>query len=253
MKNLFLLLICLSLTEVTTAQHRGVYVYGDVKNEKGQPIVGTLVKLKKSQAYELSDNKGRFRIWLRGGSDELSFSHPYFTAQTILYGDTDVYTLHIKLKQDKSIANKKSFKKYSRTQIAVGDSLPNLLLENIINSPHSARWISDYKGKMLLLAFWSVKAGLNDIARINKLNLYFGNDMEILLINSTEDISAVNDCLSGIGRIQTPVVLETGLAKSGFPNRNLPFCVWLDRQGVVQSITGLEDVNDENIKRFLNK
>lgn len=253
MKNLLLLIICLSLTKVTTAQHRGVYVYGDVKNEKGQPLVGTLVKLKKSQAYELSDNKGRFRIWLRGGSDEILFSHPYFRTQTILYRDTDVYTLHVKLEQDKSIANEKSYKKYSRTQIVAGDPMPNFLLENIINSPYNARRVSDYKGKMLLLAFWSVKTGLNNIARINKLNLYFGNDLEILLINGAEDISAVNDCLSGVGRIQTPVVLEKGLLKSGFQNRKLPFCVWLDRQGVVQSITGLEDVNDENIKRFLNR
>ena len=145
--------------------------------------------------------------------------------------------------------------------LKVGDKMPDAVISGIINSKMKTAKISDYKGKLIILDFWSTwcSSCVAAFPELDSLQRAFPGKIQIFLVNSKKQndtekgvkivIDRVNDWSSH--RLKLPVVFADTALTQYFRFRVIPNCVWIGPTGVVLAITGKEEVSSENISRFL--
>jgi thiol-disulfide isomerase/thioredoxin len=144
--------------------------------------------------------------------------------------------------------------------LKVGDKFPDYTFVNLINYPSRTVNFAEFKGKLLILDFWSTgcRSCIEAFPKLLDLQSKFGSRIQILLVNSSQDESAVRQVFeSRRKRANVNVTLPTVCKDSTlgnvlFKNRTLPTVAWIDRTGVLRSITYGDALNETNIASFLN-
>ena len=147
--------------------------------------------------------------------------------------------------------------------LSIGDTVPNIEFNNIINFPVSKIHLSDLKGKLVILDFWSTFCGacIELFPHLNSLQDQFKNDLQIILVNakskSTHDdrnkIERLFDRLrqqNGLSN-KLPIVFGNDTADQYFPCKYIPHEVWIDKTGKVISITSSTEVTSSNIQSII--
>ena len=107
--------------------------------------------------------------------------------------------------------------------LQVGDSVPDILLGKMINNHSGAKRLSDYKGKLVILSYWSTNCTpcLEDMPYLENLQRQFGDKIQVLLVNIDETQEQIdirsdqwksNGAKLKISKLPS-TVLETGKAK----------------------------------------
>lgn len=154
--------------------------------------------------------------------------------------------------------------------LKIGELVPDMDLGNIYNEdkiPDGENVkISAYKGKLLLLDFWSTNCGdcIATFPKLENLQKQFGNSIKILPIGFSfpYDHSNIVKTLhrwKGTSRemkIPTTSVdyedsVEVKIRKT-FPFTGMPTIVWIDGNGRFIGITDQYAVNEKNIQDVLN-
>ncbi len=147
--------------------------------------------------------------------------------------------------------------------LTVGDTLPDIMLENILYHPQQKAALSSFKAPLIILDFWSSWCGacIRLFPHMDSLQSKFGKDIRILLVNtrskaSGDDAQKITGIFDGLKKrtgitISLPVVYDTPELDVYFPHKYLPHEVWLDSNGVVLAITGSEEVTAGNIQAVL--
>ena len=147
------------------------------------------------------------------------------------------------------------------TALKIGDKVPDIPINNIINyedkdgkSATTAK-ISDFKGKLLILDFWSTwcSSCLYEMPFIAQLNQRFVGQIQIVSVTSqkTKTINAFLQRNKQVSNLKITMALgDTGLSAL-FPNKMLPHIVWINPQGVYLGATTQTDLNDKNIHAVL--
>lgn len=145
--------------------------------------------------------------------------------------------------------------------LSIGDTVPDITITNVYNYPSSTIRLSDLKGKLVILDFWATWCGscLSAFPEMHELKKTFGNDLNILFVNSfSDDNSAkVKNTFtrlkerSGV-KVNLPYILKDSILKLYFPHQFIPHYVWLNSKSKVVAITQRHDVTEENIAAFLN-
>lgn len=149
----------------------------------------------------------------------------------------------------------------SITALKVGDKVPDLLLENIINYKSTSAKLSDFKGKLLILDFWATWCGscISKLAEDEALQDEFSCKLVFLLVNSKDTGDSLLNATSFLNKWQkshslklnSPMIFEDHVLNQYFPRTALPHYVWIDGSGKVRAITRKEFVNSENIIKAL--
>lgn len=147
----------------------------------------------------------------------------------------------------------------------IGDTIPvDLELTNVYNYPVSKIRLSDLKGKLVILDFWSSSCGscINLFPHLDSLQERFKNELQIILANTKseetkDDLPKIKRTINGViqrsGRkIQMPVAYNSKKLDEFFPCIIIPHEVWIDKNGIVVGITSPEEVNYYNIKALLD-
>lgn len=146
--------------------------------------------------------------------------------------------------------------RYSFSQaIMVGEQLPQEALESQTLMDGSSLTENHYKGKYLILEFWSTWCS-TCIANMPKLDNYqkvFKDSLAILLVNSqdkkmVEEFGKNNAILKDVSL--TSIIGDWKL-KSHFPRKGVPYAVWLDPYLNVKYLTAGKYVTIENIRSFI--
>ncbi|EFK57582.1 TlpA disulfide reductase family protein [Sphingobacterium spiritivorum] len=146
------------------------------------------------------------------------------------------------------------------TALNIGDQIPDALWNTplqVVNHPQDKKNITlaDYKGKLIILDFWSTWCGtcVAALPRLHELEKEFKDDVIILPMTDQKanEIKAFLKKNRVLSRLNLFSVTDDNTYKFHFPYTMLPHEVWISKSGEVQAITHSSDVTKENITSAL--
>jgi len=132
------------------------------------------------------------------------------------------------------------------TALNIGDQIPDALWNTplqVVNHPQDKKNITlaDYKGKLIILDFWSTWCGtcVAALPRLHELEKEFKDDVIILPMadQKANEIKAFLKKNRVLSRLNLFSVTDDNTYKFHFPYTMLPHEVWISKSGEVQAIT----------------
>lgn len=136
-----------------------------------------------------------------------------------------------------------------------GQAMPKVEVGPMMNYHSVTANFSDWKGKLVILDFWSVTCGacLAGFPKLEKLQEQFGSAIQIILV-SEESKDSVMRFYARRNRLKIPnLPMLTGdsLLKNLFPHVYKPHQVWIDGAGKVRYITDGYNATEANVQKLL--
>lgn len=163
-------------------------------------------------------------------------------------------------------AQDKIFRDYGRPQLVpgiaelkIGDQVPDILIDKIINNDKRSIRTSDYKDKLLILDFWDTYCTvcIASMPKLDSLQKVFANKVKLLSVTyqSEEMITKFFKTNRFFTEHNPPVkrtsVVDDRILRSYFRYETNPHVVWIN-EGKVVAITGGEYITSENIQTLLD-
>ena len=148
--------------------------------------------------------------------------------------------------------------------LTIGDTLPDVVFNQMMNYPAKTARLSDFENKkLLILDFWSTgcSACIGYFPHMQALANEFKNDLQIILVNSKtksfhDNETKINTLLQRLRKqsdvdVQLPIVLNSKQLDDYFPWQTIPLEVWISGNGAVLAVTGATEVTASNIKAVI--
>lgn len=131
---------------------------------------------------------------------------------------------------------------------------------NLINYPTKTAMASEFKGKLLILDFWSTgcKSCIESWPKLLKLQEKFKDEIQIVLVNATQDETVVKKIITAQKKIRDVEMTLPGVCKDTLLNRlfyypGVPKIVWIDQWGYFRSFTSGSYLNEYIVNEILSK
>lgn len=142
--------------------------------------------------------------------------------------------------------------------LLIGDKLPDLLFEHAPNVPGGKLKFSEFKGKALILDFWGTWCGacISGFPHVEQIQEKYGKYLQVLLIadSGRDTLHVVKGFLEKRKKdgeeIKLPVIV-TKVTKKLFSHKSYPHYVWVGADRRIKAITTGDELDDQNIKRFI--
>ncbi len=134
----------------------------------------------------------------------------------------------------------------------IGDSMPLITFSNVYNQHHVPLSPQDYKGKLVIIDFWSHWCGscIEAFPKMEKLQKEFGDKIKVLLVTPDKK----EDVIKLFKRFKIPeltILYADTLLSSMFPHITVPHHVWINPDGRIQFITDGYNATAQNISKVL--
>ncbi|MEN5193424.1 TlpA family protein disulfide reductase [Sphingobacterium faecium] len=144
-------------------------------------------------------------------------------------------------------------------ELKIGDRVPDILIDKIINNDQRSIRTSDYKDKLLVLDFWDIYCTtcIASMPKLDSLQKVFGDQVKLLSVTyqPEEIISKFFKTNRFLNEHQPPVnrpsVVDDRILRTYFHYETNPHVVWIYK-GKVVAITGGEYITDKNIQTLLD-
>jgi thiol-disulfide isomerase/thioredoxin len=158
----------------------------------------------------------------------------------------------------KSQDSSKMTDQQSIENLYVGDQVPEIYLNNMINYPSKKVKLSDFKGKLTILDMWSTNCTscIEGFPKNENLQEKFKGKVQFILV-TYQSLSEIKDFLKrykkNTGKATSlPMLCGDTILHKYFKHSGVPHCVWIDDMGVVKSITDGGSVTVKNINSVIN-
>lgn len=147
--------------------------------------------------------------------------------------------------------------KYLSTGLKIGDQVPDVTLNNLINYPTKSTKISDFKDKLLILDFWATwcSSCIQNFPKLFALSKKFQDRLQVLLISSknTRDGESTVKTFFNKRRsaYQFPCAINDTSLIELFPHQTIPHYVII-KNNRVKAITDGETITEANIIKLIN-
>jgi thiol-disulfide isomerase/thioredoxin len=137
----------------------------------------------------------------------------------------------------------------------IGKPCPEFTLNDIQYYHKTQASLADFRGKWLVLDFWSEYCAgcINGFPKMNTLKEKFGDKVEFILIglprNNSISIRTLYEKCRKAQNLQLPVVYDKKLGDR-FYTHGLPLIIVIDPQGIIQAITYA--LSADNIQDFIS-
>lgn len=142
--------------------------------------------------------------------------------------------------------------------IEIGETVPDITIENIHNYKTTNAKLSDFKGKLLILDFWATWCSpcLAMIPKLDSLQKAFEGKVSFLNVTYQSEKEVIPFLKKFQKQRNTnynlPEVMGDKVLHSLFPHVTLPHFVWINKSGKVIAITGFKEVNRQTISDALD-
>jgi thiol-disulfide isomerase/thioredoxin len=145
----------------------------------------------------------------------------------------------------------------AKKELNIGDRIPNIELDKVVNYSAAKINLSDLKGKLVILDFWATWCGpcVRALPKLDSLQSKFEGKIQFILV-TYQDGKTVNNFIEKIKKVNTmklPSVVSDTMLRSIFKYSQMPHYVWINEDGIVNAITGPKAVNGENISKIIEK
>lgn len=149
---------------------------------------------------------------------------------------------------------------FAQNEISIGQPVPDIKLQ-LFNAPYETAQLSSFKGKAVILDFWSsgCLACVAVFPKMDSLNEVFKDHLQVLLVNSViwkDDMEKMKNTYVQVRKrrpsFNLPTVYNDSVLMKYFRHSIIPHYVWLDKDGIVRAITGKNEVTAGNIEKFLH-
>lgn len=146
----------------------------------------------------------------------------------------------------------------SLKKINIGDSLPNYTLTNLINFPAKSTKLTSFKGRLLILDFWTFgcTACVASWPKLVKLQEKFKDKVQIVLVNIYDKPEGVLTFVKRQEKIlgykmTLPIACGDKNLKVLFPHETVPHVVWVNNTGIVKYVTNGAYLNEETVDSII--
>ena len=145
----------------------------------------------------------------------------------------------------------------AQTPLKIGDKVPDITINNIINYKTTSAKLSDFEGKLLILDFWAnwCSPCVAMIPKMDSLEKAFNGKLQFLSV-TYQEAKLVETFMAKLEKQKGREFKLAGLTGDKllhgmFPHHELPHYVWINSRGIVTAITGFDAVNGENISETI--
>ncbi|MEJ7693217.1 DUF3738 domain-containing protein [Daejeonella sp.] len=133
-----------------------------------------------------------------------------------------------------------------------GDRMPDLAINNLLDL-QARQKISDFKGKLTLLYFWSTncRASTDLLSEVAQLEKSYAGKLKVISIGKG-DIPAIKKIVEERGLSSRTFIPEDSVLTSLFPHYMYPEIVWVGPDQKILGITASQDLNKSTIDKVLN-
>lgn len=136
--------------------------------------------------------------------------------------------------------------------LQVGDELPPIVLQNVVNHSTNEIVLTDYKDKILLLDFSATWCGasVGILPKLSGLQKKYAADLQIIGISTEAENKVSNFCnrIKTAEDINIPYATKAISIRKYFPYVYMPHIVWVGKNKKIIAITGGKEVTEENIQ-----
>lgn len=145
-------------------------------------------------------------------------------------------------------------------ELNIGDTVPDLEIPVIVNHKPGRAKLADYRGKLVIIDFWSTYCApcIAAMPKMDSLQKHFGDKIVILpairlskinekLIRYIDSFWSNNEYTKNTS---LPTIIDTNLNKY-FPHEGVPHEVWISPSGELIGLTDGEYVNSKEIEKTL--
>lgn len=143
-------------------------------------------------------------------------------------------------------------------QLKIGDKVPDIFFNDLVNYKSATAKLSDFKGKCILIDFWATWCApcVAGFPKLNKLQAEYNDRLQIILVAQDHKnlVTEFFDSRSGLNipsEVISPNDKSNSLNKL-FPHTSVPHYVWINKDGYIIGITGSEQASEENLRKFVD-
>ncbi len=139
--------------------------------------------------------------------------------------------------------------------LQIGDVMPDLTINNIINYKTDSAKISYFEGKVLILDFFATwcSSCIAELPKLDILQKQFNDSIQIFVV-AYEKPNKIESFLENnpIGKtVSLSFITEDSVLNKFFPHKLIPHEVWIDETGRVAAITQANYVTAKNLQELM--
>jgi thiol-disulfide isomerase/thioredoxin len=135
----------------------------------------------------------------------------------------------------------------------IGKPVPDFTLENIGNYKKRRMTSEDFKGRFVILDFWSKTcvSCIQSFPKLNAIHKKFKDQIDLILVGTDEEgIEGIFTTSKERLELDFAFTFNMPLYKS-FVTIGVPHLVWIDDKGIIKAISSGRDLTTANIEAFL--
>jgi len=140
-------------------------------------------------------------------------------------------------------------------QLRIGDKCPEIEITHIINFKKNRAFISEFRGKGIILDFWATWClpCISLLPKIDSLQKIFENEILFLPVSyeKEEVVSTMLNKIKNLKGTVLPSVTEDTVLKKLFNFNTYPHYVWIDTGGYIKAITYSNELTKVNLEAFI--
>lgn len=140
--------------------------------------------------------------------------------------------------------------------LTVGDTIPFIILTDVVNFPVSKIQLSQHKNKLIIINFWGRYCipCLKALPKYDSLQQQFKDSILIITASdftTKKEFLAAKQKFGFLQQLHLPVLLQNNPFVPLFPYKLLSHIVWVGPNNLVKAITGAEQLTESNIRKAL--